>query len=485
MKKASRTVSGVTPVAVMAKPFPCPGKCVYCPNSPGAPKSYTVESPAVLRAIKCGFEPARQVELRLKTLADMGHALDKVELIIMGGTFLAYPTEYQYQFVKDCYDALNGVPSVSLEEAKKMNETARHRCVGMCIETRPDWCGKDEIERMLDFGVTRVEIGVQTLDDDIHRLTRRGHGVAEVIYATRLLRDYGFKVYYHWMPGLPGSTPEHDLELSRQLFTDEYFRPDGLKLYPTLVITGSELEEWYRDSRYQPYGDEEMGDLLMHIKTLIPKYVRIPRLMRDIPTKFIIAGCKDLALRGNIRKRMNELGLRCRCIRCREYGHRLRDGWVIGKPFLTRLDYETYGGKEVFLSYEDEDETLFGLLRLRISKEGQKHPVGEALVASHNSGEGKPLPYNQGFHTVPDPGMALIRELHIFGSEVPLGEKRAQSPQHQGLGAKLLIEAERIAREEFHIGQMYILSGIGARDYYRSFGYKLEGAYMVKQLKAV
>jgi len=452
MKKITRTISGVTPVAVMAKPFPCPGKCVYCPGFPGAPKSYTVESPAVLRAIKCNFEPKRQVEFRLKTLADMGHAEDKVELIIMGGTFLAYPREYQYQFVKDCYDGLNGILSADLEEAKKLNESAKHRCVGLCIETRPDWCGQKEIERMLDFGTTRVELGVQTLDDDIHRLTRRGHGVAEVIAATRLLRDYGFKVYYHWMPGLPGSTPEHDLELSQKLFDDEYFRPDGLKLYPTLVVVGSELENWYRDNRYQPYEDEGMIDLLVDIKTLVPKYVRIPRLMRDIPGKFIVAGCKDLALRGSIRKRMNELGVRCRCIRCREYGHRLRDGWVIGEPHLTRMDYDTYGGREIFLSYEDGNETLFGLLRLRI----------KPSMGSGNS--------------------ALIRELHIFGSEVPLSEKRDEAAQHKGLGGKLLQEAERITREEFHVGKLGILSGIGARDYYRSLGYQLEGAYMVKEL---
>ena len=435
----------------MAKPFPCPGRCVYCPGLPGAPKSYTVESPAVLRAIKCNFEPGKQVQVRLKTLADMGHAEDKVELIIMGGTFLAYRRDYQYQFVKDCYDALNGVASVDLREAKKFNEVAEHRCVGLCIETRPDWCGEEEIKNMLEFGATRVEIGVQTLDDDIHRLTKRGHGVAEVISATRLLRDYGFKVYYHWMPGLPGSTPEHDLELSRKLFDDEYFRPDGLKLYPTLVIAGSELENWYHDNRYHPYKDEEMIKLLVNIKTLIPKYVRIPRLMRDIPGKFILAGCKDLALRGSIRKRMDELGIRCKCIRCREYGHRLRDGWAIGQPRLTRMDYETYGGREIFLSYEDTNETLFGLLRMRI-----KTIAGNA-------------------------NLALIRELHIFGPEVPLGEKGNQAAQHRGLGESLLREAERIARTEFHAGELSILSGVGAREYYRSFGYNLENAYMVKR----
>jgi Histone acetyltransferase len=486
MKKVSRTISGVTPVAVMAKPFPCPGKCVYCPTSPDAPKSYTVESPAVLRARKCDFEPGKQVELRLNTLADMGHALDKVELIIMGGTFLAYPQEYQYQFIKDCYDALNGTPSVDLIEAKKLNETAERRCVGLCIETRPDFCGEKEIKRMLEFGATRVEIGVQTLDDEIHRLTKRGHGVAEVISATKLLRDYGFKVYYHWMPGLPGSTPQHDLELSQKLFDDEYFRPDGLKLYPTLVIMGSELEKWYGEGRFQPYSNEEMIDLLMNIKTLIPKYVRIPRLMRDIPSKFIIAGCKDLALRGTIKKRMEELGIRCSCIRCREYGHRLRDGWGIGEPHLTRMDYETYGGREIFLSYEDENETLFGLLRLRINEFVQKSCVGvlpPTLVVSPSLGGDKPLPYARGFQTGSDAGLALIRELHVFGPEVPLGQKRTQAPQHRGLGEKLLREAERIVREEFGVDRLSVLSGVGAREYYRSLGYSLEGNYMVRELQ--
>ena len=447
MKKITRTISGVTPVAVMAKPFPCPGKCVYCPSSVEAPKSYTAESPAVLRAIKCDFDARKQVELRLGTLADMGHALDKVELIIMGGTFLAYPVEYQYRFIEECYDALNGIPSASLEEAKKLNEVAEHRCVGLCIETRPDFCGDGEIKRMLDFGTTRVELGVQTLDDGIHRLTKRGHGVSEVISATRILRGSGFKVYYHWMPGLPGSSPEHDLELSQKLFEDEHFRPDGLKLYPTLVVVGSELDAWYRENRYRPYSDAEMIDLLVDIKSSIPKYVRIPRLMRDIPSKFIIAGSKDLALRGTVRKRMNELGVECRCIRCREYGHRLRDGWSVGTPHLTRLDYEAYGGKEVFLSYEDANETLFGLLRL-------------------------------GMNTA----KASVRELHVFGPEVPLGERQDAAAQHWGLGAKLLREAERIANEEFHFTSLEILSGVGAREYYRLFGYSLEGAYMVKEL---
>ncbi|MFU8796125.1 MAG: elongator complex protein 3 [Dehalococcoidia bacterium] len=447
VRKASRTISGVTPVAVMARPFPCPGRCVYCPGSPEAPKSYTSESPAVLRARSCGFDAVKQVDIRLRTLADMGHALDKIELIVMGGTFLSYPSEYQYRFVKDCYDALNGFPSASLEEAKEANEGSGQRCVGLCIETRPDYCGHEEIRRMLDFGTTRVELGVQTLDDEVHRLTKRGHGVAEIIEATALLRSYGLKVHYHWMPGLPGSTPERDLEMSRQLFEDDRFRPDGLKLYPTLVVAGSELAGWYREGRYQPYDNDRMVDLLVDIKTIVPGYVRISRLMRDIPTRFIIAGSKDLALRGTIRKKMDDLGLSCSCIRCREYGHRLRDGRVTGEPEMKRLDYEAAGGREVFLSCEDANETLFGLLRLRVEARN-----------------------------------CTVRELHVFGPEVPLGSRLEGAAQHQGLGEGLLREAERIAGEECGAGRLRVLSGVGARGYYRSLGYALHDGYMVREL---
>ncbi len=439
----------------MGKPIGCPGECVYCPTFPDAPKSYTSESPAVLRAKLFNYEPRRQVEERLRILSDMGHPSDKVELIVMGGTFLAYPEEYQYQFIKDCYDGLNGRESPSLETAKQMNEIAEHRCVGLCIETRPDWCREDEVKRMLEFGATRVELGVQILDDDIYRLVKRGHRVADVVRATKLLKDYGFKVYYHWMPGLPGSSPEHDLELSRKLFDDDNFRPDGLKLYPTLVVAGTELEAWYRDGRYQPYPMAEMVDLMIGIKALVPGYIRIPRVMRDIPTKFIVAGCKDLALRSALKKQMEEVGVRCNCIRCREYGHRMRDGWKIGEPNLKRRDYEASGGKEVFLSFEDEDETIFGLLRMR---------VGSSAVGNRD--------------------LAMVRELHVFGSEVPLGERSIGAAQHRGLGAELLKEAERIARDEFQARKIAVISGVGAREYFRSeCGYELDGNYMAKELQ--
>ena len=312
---------------------------------------------------------------------------------------------------------------------------------------------------MLEFGTTRVELGVQMLDDDIYRLVRRGHKVEDVVNATTLLREYGFKVHYHWMPGLPGSTPEEDLELSLRLFSDDRFKPDGLKLYPTMVVEGTELEKWYLEGRYQPYENDTMINLIVAIKSIVPKYVRISRVLRDIPAKFIVAGLKD-SLRDEVKERMKQKGIECKCIRCREYGHRIREGWKTGEPQLVRMDYQASGGREIFLSFEDEKETLFGLLRMRI----QSKPL---VKLGQTNGE----------------NCALIRELHIYGPELPLRQRNATAAQHKGLGKALLQEAERIARDEFHARQMAILSGVGAREYYRSeFGYSSQGDYMVRSL---
>jgi len=424
-----------------------------------APQSYTPESPAVLRALNCNYDAKSQVKLRLKVLSEMGHPTDKIELIVMGGTFLAANKDYQYQFIKDCFDALNDAESATLEEAKQLNETADHRCTGLCIETRPDWCRQEEIDRMLEFGTTRVELGVQMLDDKIYRLVRRGHKVADVVAATTSLKEHGFKVHYHWMPGLPGSTPEEDLDLSARLFTDARFKPDGLKIYPTMVVAGTELEKWYHDGRYLPYDNETMIDLVIGIKCLVPRYVRISRMLRDIPAKFIVAGLKD-SLRDIVKQRMTQQDMECKCIRCREYGHRSRNGWEIGEPRLARTDYEASGGKEIFLSFEDERETLFGLLRMRV----QAKPI--AGLGPEKNGN-----------------FAVIRELHIYGFEVPLSERQEVTAQHKGLGKALLREAERIAREEFQVPQMVVLSGVGAKEYYRAeFGYSSQGDYMVKRL---
>jgi len=458
MKKSTRTISGITPVAVMTQPSGCPGRCIYCPTFSATPQSYTPESPAVLRAKECGYDAKKQVQLRLKTLAEMGHPTDKIELIIMGGTFLAMPADYQYRFIKDCFDALNGTDSRDLEEAKRINETAIHRCTGLCIETRPDFCRQEEIDRMLEYGTTRVELGVQMLSDEIYRIVKRGHTVADVVKATALLRRNALKVHYHWMPGLPGSSPEEDLRLSELLFSDERFRPDGLKIYPTMVVEGTELERWFREGKYQPYADEVMLDLIARIKAKIPKYVRISRVLRDIPPKFIVGGLRD-SLRDPVKRRLQEMGLECKCIRCREYGFRLRDRREIGVPTLTRLEYNASGGKEIFLSFEDAHETLFGLLRLRIQEEPTPALEKEIKAVS-----------------------ALIRELHVFGPELPLSQRDASAAQHRGYGKALLREAERIAREEFKQRWIAVLSGVGAREYYRTEGYRLAGNYMVKEL---
>jgi len=458
MRKSTRTISGVTPVAVMAEPMECPGQCIYCPTYSAAPQSYTPESPAVLRAIKCDYDAKKQVELRLRILSGMGHPTDKIELIVMGGTFLAYPQDYQYRFIKDCFDALNSEESTTLEEAKRLNETTNHRCTGLCIETRPDWCGQEEIDRMLEFGTTRVELGVQTLDDEIYRLVRRGHQVEDVVKATTLLKEHGFKVHYHWMPGLPGSTPERDLELSARLFSDARFKPDGLKLYPTMVVEDTELEKWCQDGRYQPYDDDTMLNLICQIKAIVPRYVRISRVLRDIPAKFIVGGLKD-SLRDITKRRMKQQGTQCRCIRCREYGHRAQDGREIGEPRIARMDYEASGGKEIFLSFEDENETLFGLLRMRI----QSKPI--TRLGAETGGN-----------------LALIRELHIYGPEVSLNQRNPAAAQHKGLGKALLSEAERIAAEEFQAPRMVVLSGVGTKEYYRESGYSSQEDYMVKNL---
>jgi elongator complex protein 3 len=458
MKKTTRTISGITPVAVMTQPMNCPGKCIYCPTFSGTPQSYTPESPAVLRARQFEYSARRQIESRLGTLSQMGHLTDKIELIIMGGTFPSAPLNYQYTFIQECFDALNGQPSASLKESQKINETAQRRCTGLCIETRPDFCGQPEIDRMLEFGATRVELGVQMLSDEIYRTVRRGHGVDDVTAATALLRQHGLKVHYHWMPGLPGSTPENDLMLSQMLWDDPRFKPDGLKIYPTMVVEGTELQNWFEDGRYQPYADDVMLDLIARIKNQVPKYVRISRVLRDIPAKFIRGGLRD-SLRDPMRRRMGQMGLSCQCIRCREYGFRARDHWEIGEPHLTRLDYEASSGREIFLSHEDADETCFGMLRLRI--------------------QDLPLP-NIKQEIQASPG--IIRELHVFGPEVGLSQRQETAAQHRGLGKSLLREAERICRSEFRKEWIAVLSGVGAREYYSSEGYQLQGSYMLKKL---
>jgi len=453
---AARSLSGIATVTVVTEPYACPGRCVYCPTEARAPKSYLTNEPAVMRALRNDYDPYRQAASRLRALEETGHPTDKIELIIKGGTWSFYPDAYQRTFIQRCLDAANdalcaGLESGTLLEAQQRNETGAHRIIGLTIETRPDYIDDAELRRLRELGVTRVELGVQTLNDDILTLIVRDHGTAEVRRATAKLRDAGFKVAYHLMPNLPGATPEDDLATFRALFDDPAYRPDALKLYPCMVIKTAELYTWWQEGRYQPYDDETLVELLMQLKQLVPPYVRIERVIRDIPAVSIEAGSTVSNLREEVHRRLRDRGLRCRCIRCREV--RRRTG---GMFELTRRDYDAAGGREIFLSFEDPAaDRLAAFLRLRIpSAEPSLWPALD--------------------------GAALIRELHTYGQQLALHDHADSAVQHRGLGRRLMAEAERIAREEFGRRRMAVIAGVGVRDYYRKLGYTLADTYMVK-----
>lgn len=446
-RKPTKTISGVTPLAAVIKPKPCPhGKCIYCPSL-NVPQSYTPESPAIIRAKNLDYDPYEQVKSRLKAFYIMRHPTDKIELIIMGGTFLAYPKSYQANFIKRCYDALNNKESKSLAEAKKLNEKAKNRCVALCIETRPDICSEKEIKRMLDFGATRCELGVQITDDKIYKKVNRGHKIKDVVEATARLKDAGFKIGYHVMPGLPGSNMKKDISLFKKLFSDERFKPDQLKIYPCQVIKGSELEKIYIKGKYEPYSDKELVFLLMELKKLVPEYCRIMRVMREIPPSYLVAGTLRIDLRKVIGEEMRKKHIKCRCIRCREIGLILRDNHykkIDNTLRIKTLSYNASEGKEFFLQFVNKDNIIFGLCRLRIKD-----------------------------------NIAFIRELHVFGKQTEIGKKG--NVQHKGIGKTLMKEAEKMAKKE-KCRRIYVISGVGAREYYRKLGYVLEGDYMAKRL---
>ncbi len=454
---AVRSESGIATVTVITEPYPCPGRCVYCPTETRAPKSYLTNEPAVMRALRSDYDPYRQVRSRLEALHQTGHPTDKIDLIIKGGTWSFYPERYQREFVRRCLDAANDFPSPSaesadLENAQGRNETAESRMIGITIETRPDYVTEAEILRLRALGVTRVELGVQSLEEPVLELIVRDHGTEAIREATRLLKDAGFKVAHHLMPNLPGATPESDLQSAGELFGNAAYRPDAIKLYPCVVVETAELHAWWKAGRYATYDDNTLAELLVAIKQLIPPYVRIERVIRDIPSTSIQAGCQFTNLREEVQRRMQARGLRCRCIRCRQ----VRND-ASGTFTLRRRAYEASEGTELFLSYEDAStDRLASLLRLRIPSNG---PRPAALA-----------------------GAALIRELHSYGRHVPLHAQDAEAVQHHGFGARLLAEAERIAREEFGLHSCAVIAGVGVREYYRRFGYKLRETYMVKTL---
>ncbi len=467
--KPVRSISGVSVITVMPKPYPCPKEepCIYCPGGPsaGTPQSYSGREPAAMRAIQHDYDPYGQVKSRIEQLRAIGHTVDKVELIIFGGTLTAYPPDYLEWFVTRCLNAMSGVNAATIEEAQAAAESAAIKNSDIALETRPDWCKEQHVDLMLRLGATRVELGVQTLSDEIYKLVDRGHTVEDVVEATRIARDAGFAIIYHVMPNLFGSDYEKDLSTFKMLFEDERLKPDALKIYPTLVMGGTKLHELWLQGKYKPYPFKKILDLITEVKKMVPRWVRIQRIQRDIPSNLIVEGVRRGDLRALVKEKLRNEGARCRCIRCREVGHIKREQGADPNPDDVKLVTERYrasGGEELFLSFEDvKQDILIGLLRLRYPSEKAHRPEAKAARAT------------------------LVRELHVYGPLVRVGG-RAEAPtsawQHRGYGARLLEEAERVSREEFDACRVIVLAGIGAREYYRRFGYGREGPYMVKEL---
>lgn len=471
IRKPTKTISGITPVAVMLPPRKCRhGNCIYCPSM-NVPQSYTPKSPVVLRAKALDYDSYKQVVSRIKAFEVMNHPTEKVEVIIMGGTFLEYPEKFRYDFIKGLYDGLNGKISKKLEEAKMENENARHRCVALCIETRPDVC-IEFIERMREYGCTRVELGVQIIDDKIYDFVKRGHKVKDVVEATRALRNAGFKIGYHIMPGLPGSNPEKDLRLFKKIFSDEKFKPDQIKIYPCQVLPCSELEKLYWAKKYKPYTPEQIQKLLVRMLMVIPRYCRVMRIMREIPLEYLVAGTKHIGIRKDVEDELRRKNVKLKEIRYREIGFNKENINLDMKLKITK--YKASGGNEYFIEIVNKEDILFGLLRLRIvddkriSNRGSTINKLKTAVTDNNK---------LNFKT------AIIRELHVYGQSLKLGEE-GKFGQHTGLGKWLISEAEKITKKE-KCKEIKVISGVGVRAYYRKLGYELDegkGEYMKKLL---
>jgi elongator complex protein 3 len=463
-KRKIRSQSGIANITVLTKHYACPGNCIFCPSEPEMPKSYLSNEPAMMRAILNDFDAYKQVKNRLRGLNRTGHPTDKIEIIVAGGTFSYYPKHYQTAFIKGIFKALNEdsknfQKSNSLKYLQEFNETAKHRCVGLSLETRPDWLNISEIKRMRKLGATKVEIGIQTLDDKILRLNNRGHGVQEIRDAMKLLKDAGFKINAHIMPNLYGSSIKKDLDVFKKLFSDSDFRPDWLKIYPCVVVPYSELEKIWKNGKHKTYSDEDLIELLIAMKKIVPEYVRIARLYRDIPAESILGGCNISNLRQVVQNRMLKRGEKCRCIRCREIRNNIYNSKDI--ELIERV-YDSSQGKEHFLSFEDtKNDKIIAFLRLRIPSQiftNKKHFIKELE------------------------GSAIIRELHTYGLHVPINVKNLSGVvQHKGYGRKLIKRAEEIV-QKYGVKNLAVISGIGVREYYRKNGFLLKGTYMIKNL---
>ncbi|KAI9005907.1 Elongator subunit [Gaertneriomyces sp. JEL0708] len=470
--KPVRTASGIAVVAVMCKPHRCPhiamtgNICVYCPGGPDSDfeystQSYTGYEPTSMRAIRARYNPYEQARGRVDQLKQLGHSVDKVEYIIMGGTFMSLAQDYRDWFIANLHDALTGFASTDVDEAVRFSEQSETKCIGITIETRPDYCLKPHLSQMLRYGCTRLEIGVQSVYEDVARDTNRGHTVKAVCESFHLAKDAGYKVVAHMMPDLPNVGMERDMEQFKEYFENPAFRSDGLKLYPTLVIRGTGLYELWRTGRYKNYSPEALVDLVARILALVPPWTRVYRVQRDIPMPLVTSGVEHGNLRELALNRMKDLGTECRDVRTREVG--IQDIHNKVRPEqaeLIRRDYVANGGWETFLSYEDpQQDILIGLLRLRKCSEAVFRPE------------------------LKDAGQcSIVRELHVYGSVVPIHNRDPTKFQHQGFGTLLMEEAERIAREEHGSVKLAVIAGVGTRHYYRKLGYELDGPYMSKML---
>ncbi len=516
-KRWVRSLSGVTVVSLLTKFFWCPGKCVYCPTFEWLPKSYIPHEPAVMRAELNKFDPILQIHNRLRGLEVTGHKIEKNDVRIIGGTWSFYPKEYQEKFIKWIYDAFNSYDemkehieetdlsqdrfasfkirewykiheSKTLKEAKKRNETARCRVIGIAIETRPDWITPEEIVRLRDYWVTRVEIGYQTTDDAINELNKRGHGNRESTAATKMLKDAGFKIVAHMMPDLLGSTPEKDRKSMEECFENQLFRPDELKIYPMMVTDKAELTDIWKNGGFTAYDDETLIDLMCDLELLVPKYVRINRTYRDIPASEILHGSTLSNLRQIVEKRIEESWKSIVDIRSREIKDKDNDS---SKAVLKTLKYEASDGIEYLLTYEDpEDKTIFSLLRLRIPS-SITHPE-RPQTFEMTTDDAKSQVENKDPNRILFPSMtdyipelkwaAIIREVHTFWDQLSIWEKGAQFGQHIGFGKRLMIEAERIISQKYKIKKVAVIAGVWVQQYYTKRWYHLEGTYMIKEL---
>lgn len=451
--KPIRSLSGVTVVTVLTKPYPCPGKCIFCPTDVRMPKSYLPDEPGAMRALQHEFDPYRQVSARLQALEAVGHPTDKIELLILGGTWSSYRKDYQEWFVRRCFEALNGAESASLEEAQALNESARHRNVGLAIETRPDHVDNAELAWLRRLGVTRVQLGAQSLEDRILELNRRGHTVAETRRAVDLLRAAGFKIVLHWMPNLLGATLEGDRRDFARLW--QGLCPDEIKIYPTQLLASAELAEWWRRGEYTPYTTEELIALLADLKASIPRYCRVNRVVRDIPSTNVLEGNRRTSLRQDVHAEMARRGARCQCIRCREVR---RQPVRVEDLRLEELPYQAGGAEERFLSFATPEDRLAGFLRLSLP--GARSPdVGLDDLR----------------------GAAIIREVHVYGLSLEVGARLGGAAQHAGLGAALVARAEEIARRQGY-RRLAVIAAIGTRRYYRRLGFRRGELYLLKDL---